>query len=161
MSASGSRTVVNAGVTSRAIGMSSKPMMLTCSGTATPRSRNTASAPTAMESFSAAIAVSPGSASSSCRVAVTPLSRSNSPYAMRRPGRDRPYSRAARRSPAIRSVVVVSRFGPASTPIRLWPSSYSSRPCRYPPISLAGSTASTGCSCRPIAATRPPVRSYA
>ena len=60
MSTSGSRTVVSAGVTSPAIGMSSKPTTHDPPGTSMPRSRRQASAPTAIESFSATIAVSAG-----------------------------------------------------------------------------------------------------
>src|SRR6266545_3367173 len=64
MSTSGSRTVVSAGVTSRAIGMSSKPTTVTSSGTDRPRERSIANAPIAIESFSAMIAVRSGFASS-------------------------------------------------------------------------------------------------
>ena len=104
--------------------MSSKPITLTSAGHVdAARRAGTASAPTAIESFSATIAVRPGSrveqlgGGGRAAVAVEVGVR-DVPGGQRR-GRARG---PPARSPASRSVVVVSSRGPAITPIAVWPS---------------------------------------
>ena len=89
------RTVVSAGLASRALGMSSNPATASRSGTAIPRSRNAVIAPIAITSLTAKTASTPSSPVASSRAAAAyPPSRVNSPCARkrqagarRRPGR--------------------------------------------------------------------------
>ena len=69
ISSSGWRTVVNAGVTTRDSSLSSKPTMESCPGTLNPSSAAACSAPIAMLSFEAKIAVGGSPSASSRRAA--------------------------------------------------------------------------------------------